>query len=197
MKMIFARPRVRDLPRPPAGSRQTNCPRCGAQCWRLAVEPDPIPEGMSAACSWCAVKALFGVADSLPQKPAAVPLAIVLIVAQFKDNAQVRLMAIDESLAGRWATISFCVHGAADHFGASILLDGVADEKQAEILALEERLRLQVIERVDEVLIANFGPGRLAPQQVEAARRALELRKPLRWASELSGEDLRLLVPNP
>jgi hypothetical protein len=50
------RPLAANLADAPAGATLGPCPYCGEPCYRLALEPDPLPEGWVAACTLCALK---------------------------------------------------------------------------------------------------------------------------------------------
>jgi len=38
------------------GWKLTECSYCGKRCWKTDVEPDPLPDGLEAACTNCALK---------------------------------------------------------------------------------------------------------------------------------------------
>jgi hypothetical protein len=50
------RPLVSNVPVPPPGWERSECPYCGAACWITAVEPRPLPPGLTFACTGCALK---------------------------------------------------------------------------------------------------------------------------------------------
>lgn len=52
---LVARPRVSHIPDYGGGVR-VKCPACGQECWKLPIEPDPLPPGFVAVCTACFVK---------------------------------------------------------------------------------------------------------------------------------------------
>lgn len=55
-KFTIARPLKRNIPDGIPGATLSTCQYCGAECWRLAIEPDPLPPGYAAACTECALR---------------------------------------------------------------------------------------------------------------------------------------------
>lgn len=54
---VIMRPMAKNVPDPPDDWTETECPRCGAKCYKMPQEPDVLPPGVTAACSLCAIKA--------------------------------------------------------------------------------------------------------------------------------------------
>jgi hypothetical protein len=42
-----------NVPNGRAGWVLTRCPYCCARCWKLDIEPDPLPPGLTLACTGC------------------------------------------------------------------------------------------------------------------------------------------------
>jgi hypothetical protein len=55
-KYTVCRPLLVNIPERPAGAVLETCPYCGAACWKLAIEPEPLPPDFTAACTHCALK---------------------------------------------------------------------------------------------------------------------------------------------
>jgi hypothetical protein len=56
-EQVVCRPMQINVPDGPEGAVLTDCERCGRKCWKLAIEPDPLPDGVTAACTDCALRA--------------------------------------------------------------------------------------------------------------------------------------------
>jgi hypothetical protein len=52
----FCRPLKANVPDAPEGAVLMSCPFCGAECWKMRQEPDPLPPQMAAGCTACALK---------------------------------------------------------------------------------------------------------------------------------------------
>lgn len=52
--MLLARPMKRNIPKM-AGATITSCASCGQECWKQDFEPDPLPQGVMAVCTECAL----------------------------------------------------------------------------------------------------------------------------------------------
>ncbi|HEV3440084.1 MAG TPA: hypothetical protein VG122_22140 [Gemmata sp.] len=50
------RPLRANVPTPRPGWVLTSCPYCGAECWKMDIEPDPLPPDCTFACTDCALK---------------------------------------------------------------------------------------------------------------------------------------------
>lgn len=55
-RQVVMRPERHNIPEKPEGATLTQCPICGRECWKMPLEPDPLPEGFTAACTSCALK---------------------------------------------------------------------------------------------------------------------------------------------
>ncbi len=53
--MTVCRPLACNINRP-KGATLALCRYCGAECWRLAAEPEPLPTGYRPACTECALR---------------------------------------------------------------------------------------------------------------------------------------------
>ena len=53
---MFCRPLKANVPEAPRGAVLTPCPVCDKDCWRMSTEPLPLPSGMKAGCTECALK---------------------------------------------------------------------------------------------------------------------------------------------
>lgn len=56
-RQVVCRPLKANIPEAPAGAQLTACPVCGCDCWRMPLEPVPLPADCTAACTSCALKA--------------------------------------------------------------------------------------------------------------------------------------------
>lgn len=59
MQLTVCRPLRSNVPDAPPGATLATCAYCGAECWKLAIEPDPLPLSIRAACTVCALKRMF------------------------------------------------------------------------------------------------------------------------------------------
>ena len=57
-RQVICRPLRANVPIPlHPGWTLTRCPVCECDCWKTPKEPDVLPEGVTAACTSCALKA--------------------------------------------------------------------------------------------------------------------------------------------
>lgn len=54
-RQIVMRPMLSNVPEGKEGWTLTACDTCGRECWKLPMEPNVLPEGVTAACTMCAL----------------------------------------------------------------------------------------------------------------------------------------------
>lgn len=55
-RQVVCRPLKANVPDYP-GATITTCSVCGCECWKTPQEPDELPDGVTAACTACALRA--------------------------------------------------------------------------------------------------------------------------------------------